>query len=139
MKILGPNADYTLFSKEMLEQLSRVRHDPSFVPTSFGVSSKRICRVCEKIGTVLEILQCVRCKRAYYCGVECQAKDFPSHKETCIRACFTCEKIPDDIMVCTACNDAVYCNAECQLVDWSRHKSECSNPETLVSVLNPVA
>ncbi len=30
-----------------------------------------------------EPLRCSRCKRAYYCGAECQKKDWKGHKEAC--------------------------------------------------------
>lgn len=32
------------------------------------------------------MLRCTRCKDVYYCGVECQKKDWPQHKLKCAKA-----------------------------------------------------
>ena len=44
----------------------------------------RICRCCSKPGSSL--LACSRCKLAYYCGRECQTKDWKEHKKSCSQA-----------------------------------------------------
>ncbi len=41
----------------------------------------RTC-VCGKKGN---LFRCGRCKLAYYCGVDCQRKDYPRHAEVCMR------------------------------------------------------
>jgi hypothetical protein len=41
----------------------------------------RICRCCSKPGSSL--LACSRCKVTYYCGRECQTKDWKEHKKVC--------------------------------------------------------
>lgn len=38
------------------------------------------CQICGNKG---KLLQCARCHDAYYCSVECQKKDWPSHKNGC--------------------------------------------------------
>ena len=30
-----------------------------------------------------ELLKCSRCKKVYYCGADCQRKNWPSHKLIC--------------------------------------------------------
>lgn len=30
-----------------------------------------------------ELLKCSRCKKVYYCGADCQRKNWPTHKLTC--------------------------------------------------------
>ncbi len=38
------------------------------------------CAICHKTE---HLKQCSSCKSIYYCGTECQLKDWPSHKPTC--------------------------------------------------------
>lgn len=47
----------------------------------------RVCRYCNKSEISVEfqrsLMQCSRCKQAYYCSKECQKKDWKSHKPHC--------------------------------------------------------
>jgi hypothetical protein len=45
------------------------------------LSSGSKCAVCGM--TQKELMRCAKCKRVKYCGVDCQKKDYPSHKLTC--------------------------------------------------------
>jgi hypothetical protein len=47
------------------------------------------CSYCGKTGTV-KLLQCSRCKKASYCGHDCQAAAWPAHKKN------ECVKVPKD-------------------------------------------
>ena len=41
------------------------------------------CNTCAN--TEKELLRCTRCKAVYYCGSECQKKDWPTHKLKCAK------------------------------------------------------
>lgn len=43
----------------------------------------RICFCCKK--GVYTAKCCSRCKKIYYCGKDCQTKDWPSHKKMCVK------------------------------------------------------
>eukprot|EP00457_Paulinella_chromatophora_P015188 gb/GEZN01015758.1/.p1 GENE.gb/GEZN01015758.1/~~gb/GEZN01015758.1/.p1 ORF type:complete len:138 (+),score=24.71 gb/GEZN01015758.1/:58-471(+) len=43
----------------------------------------RKCNSCST-QTSWEKSRCSRCKRAFYCSVDCQRKDWPAHKENCV-------------------------------------------------------
>eukprot|EP00808_Paulinella_micropora_P017664 g41150.t1 len=43
----------------------------------------RKCNSCSK-QTSWEKSRCSRCKRAFYCSVECQRRDWPVHKSVCV-------------------------------------------------------
>ena len=56
--------------------------------TKDGKVKTRPCSYCSKFESTAEfqestLMQCGRCKQAYYCSKECQRKDWKSHKETC--------------------------------------------------------
>lgn len=89
------------------------------------VSEYRVCHVCEKIGTVEEIKMCSTCSRAYYCGVECQEKDYSTHKSVCRLACTCCGVQKDIFAKCSACMEVVYCDEKCQTKDWPSHRNNC--------------
>ncbi|MCH9624968.1 MAG: hypothetical protein S4CHLAM123_01300 [Chlamydiales bacterium] len=39
---------------------------------------------CEKCGkTDQKLLRCVQCKSVWYCGLDCQKRDWPEHKRVC--------------------------------------------------------
>jgi 3-phosphoinositide dependent protein kinase-1 len=42
---------------------------------------KNKCASCGTTGG--DLSRCSRCKKAYYCGVDCQKKDYPEHKKVC--------------------------------------------------------
>ena len=39
------------------------------------------CQVCEK--TEGKLLKCAGCEKVFYCGAECQKKDWKEHKPVC--------------------------------------------------------
>ena len=43
----------------------------------------RMCQVCGQGALGRRLLRCSRCKRAFYCSVDCQKQDWPRHKATC--------------------------------------------------------
>ncbi len=45
------------------------------------IKQKYICNYCMK--EFNESFRCSRCKKAYYCGKECQVKDWTIHKILC--------------------------------------------------------
>lgn len=60
-------------AKEILEGGPQVMHS----------ATERICCVCQKVDHKKVIMTCARCKKKYYCGAECQLKDWPYHKREC--------------------------------------------------------
>lgn len=50
----------------------------------------RICRYCQKSDHSIDfqksLMQCSRCKFAYYCSRECQVKDWKNHKKICVKS-----------------------------------------------------
>jgi tetratricopeptide (TPR) repeat protein len=44
---------------------------------------ERICSVCNTVGRKTAIPKCSGCLKKYYCGAECQRKDWPEHKKEC--------------------------------------------------------
>ena len=48
---------------------------------SESISIAKKCNVCQQEEG--ELLRCSRCKKVYYCGQECQKKDWAEHKQTC--------------------------------------------------------
>lgn len=41
------------------------------------------CGVCQKKPPTTPLFECVKCRKAAYCGAECQKKDWPFHKRFC--------------------------------------------------------
>jgi hypothetical protein len=87
-----------------------------------------LCLVCKKENSNNV---CVICKRAVYCGKDCQRKDWKRHKIVeCVPPttpfdstgpCFVCKK-ENSKSICSICKRAVYCGKDCQRKDWKRHK-----------------
>jgi len=48
-----------------------------------GMLSTRLCGGCFKLKE--KMLKCSRCKRVYYCGVDCQKSNWSEHKTVCRR------------------------------------------------------
>lgn len=92
------------------------------------------------------------CKKVYYCGKECQAKDWKEHKQNCVvipieakttttttisnrqempssqpkvMQCAACGQKKEQMKCCTGCRKVYYCGVDCQKKDWHKHKSEC--------------
>jgi hypothetical protein len=52
--------------------------------THHGRKELAECCYCHKKGSMgKKIMRCSRCQQVQYCGVECQTKDWPTHKSLC--------------------------------------------------------
>jgi len=47
------------------------------------VLSNRVVRACDACGRRFGLKKCSNCRWKFYCGVECQTEDWPSHREEC--------------------------------------------------------
>ncbi len=45
--------------------------------------TQQVCNCCMKTGKVAKLKACSACHQVYYCGRECQVKDWPNHKTQC--------------------------------------------------------
>ncbi len=56
--------------------------------SNVGTGDLKMCQHCKKMDSSKEfqasIMKCSRCRTAYYCSKECQAKDWKSHKPSCL-------------------------------------------------------
>jgi hypothetical protein len=117
----------------------------------YGVESKRIeelfkwkygkmidstCSVCYKEDTK----KCGKCGKFFYCGKECQIKDWPQHKLICNSInkpiedlvstkkaqakCVVCFKLTN--LSCSKCG-LNFCGKSCQDQEWSKHKHFCDS------------
>lgn len=81
----NPMCDLDFRDPGKMQFLAALDHYQPGVPRSFSEPS---CFACGKIeqdkGTAL--LKCGRCKEAWYCDKECQARDWKVHKVNCARA-----------------------------------------------------
>lgn len=99
-----------------------------------GPEKYRICSGCDS--SIVQFLQCSKCKLVAYCNSKCQLNHWKEHKKICgmpkrnrfvriddPKKCVTCllEKSP---LKCP-CNKARYCNKDCQEKDWAKHRSIC--------------
>ena len=112
----------------------------------------KVCSCCGKKG--LDSLKCSVCKSVWYCNVQCQKKDWKSHKQCCgksgeaengqdtgeglsssltlsttedlvSKVCSSCGKKGPDLLKCSVCKSVWYCNVQCQKKDWKSHKQCC--------------
>ena len=97
-------------------------------------TTRETCSFCNTIPSPLKA--CTRCKKAKYCGVSCQKKDWPKHKLVCVSLkddgstttidiCSGCNKKSLSLKFCTRCKKAKYCGVSCQRKDWEKHKVVC--------------
>jgi hypothetical protein len=96
-----------------------------------------LCRQCEGASN----LRCLRCKQVWYCGRECQRKDWKTHKHKCKeRVAQTVEDDDNAVLVhscalcqteanhnCSQCKQVWYCGRHCQRHHWKEHKKDCQN------------
>ena len=109
-----------------------------------------LCRICNNLSSQ----RCVRCKQVWYCGRDCQAKDWKEqHKQECnenvkeekkegamsssssttmpngvvVHACAFCETKAEQC--CSQCKQVWYCGSHCQRRHWKIHKKECEKKE----------
>lgn len=78
----------------------------------------RMCNGCLKISK--SPMQKCPCLRAYYCNADCQAKDWPIHRPSCIRCCgcdqiFASDPGKRKWFHCSTCYVMKYCSAECRI------------------------
>ena len=46
---------------------------------------EKLCKVCGKGANGERLRCCSKCRKIYYCGKECQHKDWASHKPACAK------------------------------------------------------
>lgn len=51
-----------------------------------NIKKRRACAVCDKILPFDSAPRCMNCKRVFYCGVDCQKKDWKVHRKDCFTA-----------------------------------------------------
>ena len=98
---------------------------------------------CREIGT----LHCKGCLIKYYCGKECQTRDWSQHKGGCKEIAAINKKKAEDELAkklahdvqtlcaagcgeealerCSVCAGAKYCGRKCQKKHWPEHKGPC--------------
>ena len=109
-------------------------------------SVDEVCGSCDKKGPDLQ--KFTSCKTAWYCNVQCQKKDWKSHKQCCIkfgtepqkghdigegqssssyqdRVCAFCGKTGIKLRKCEACKSVRYCSTVCQKQDSGNHEKDC--------------
>lgn len=84
----------------------------------------RMCKGCRLIAK--NMLHCP-CSTVWYCGKECQTKDWKRHSPDCMR-CWACDKVGFDFLCCTGCYSVRYCSEACSVTDWPVHKEFCDVP-----------
>lgn len=65
--------------ESMIYVLMLKRHTVAWKPIMIGYN------MCEGCGKVTDLKCCSFCKEVYYCSKECQQKDWPEHKKTCVK------------------------------------------------------
>jgi len=109
--------------------------------------------MCRNCGTASN-LSCTRCNQAWYCGRDCQLKDWKAHKKFCkkkaafvndtqakdggmsgnktgsegIHTCGLCHK--EAKKSCSQCKQVWYCDQICQGKHWRLHKRKCKKSTT---------
>ena len=108
---------------------------------------------CREIGT----LHCKGCLIKYYCGKECQTRDWSQHKGGCKEIAATNKKKAEDELAtklahdiqtlcaagcgeealerCSVCAGAKYCGRKCQKKHWPEHKKLCKEAANLLTKL----
>jgi|WetSurMetagenome_2_1015567.scaffolds.fasta_scaffold00228_3 hypothetical protein len=82
----------------------------------------RRCMCCKRVAKGMEHCPCTT---VWYCGEECQTKDWPRHRSECAR-CWNCEKVGFDFKWCTCCWLVRYCSEKCSIEHWPVHKEHCA-------------
>lgn len=107
------------------------------------VPKRRICMSCGEVARE----KCGACEVYYYCSVNCQKNDWPSHRNICIamqafklNQCFRMKcSIPmnhRNILRCGKCLSASYCSYNCRKKDKVNHQESgsCKNILTEVEI-----
>ena len=47
---------------------------------------RELMKACQGCGNRLKVLKMCVCRKAWYCGRDCQLRDWPNHKAACKRA-----------------------------------------------------
>ncbi|KAG2393367.1 hypothetical protein C9374_006898 [Naegleria lovaniensis] len=65
---------------EQIEQAEKAAHQ-NVSSSNTNASESNTCNTCGKPATS----KCSQCKSVFYCSVECQKKNWPEHKKTCVK------------------------------------------------------
>ena len=69
--------------------MSEVIHGPTIIVMASSTAPTISCLACKRRQKPGESFQhCGGCKAVYYCGPECQRKDWRGHKDMCKETCF---------------------------------------------------
>ena len=106
--------------------------------SSDSVEGQNECSYCGSRSTKMK--KCTGCGKTWYCGKECQASHWRTHKIACkplqpsssssqseeegLTSCACCGKNSIPLKNC-ACRVIAYCSKECQRNDWPSHRSKC--------------
>jgi len=87
VQVLEQRLQLTPDIQNFLKSLAEVQNGFDGISIKSGVESSKVKRCCVKCGisegTKGKLMQCSRCKLAYYCSKDCQKADWKSHKEFC--------------------------------------------------------
>ena len=67
--------------KKRAKELQFIRSKGIRAKRQANIHVQEACPICFTVS--IKLMKCGACKCAYYCSVECQKKDWSSHKETC--------------------------------------------------------
>ena len=118
-------------------------HSSSLTLSTMEDLVSKVCSSCGKKGS--DLIKCSVCKSVWYCNIQCQKKDWKSHKQCCgkggeaqkgqdtgdghssssCEACESCGKTGEKLLKCGTCISVRYCSAACQKGDWENHKKYC--------------
>ena len=97
---------------------------------------RRCCAICfRQFGLDVPRLKiCCRCRKDFYCSVECQRADWEKHRPVCREYRRTCDVCGLKAGACDRpfptchCGKRRYCGEECQAKDWAaRHAKTCKS------------
>ena len=105
--------------------------------SSEPLEGQKECSYCRSRSNKMK--KCTGCGKTWYCGKECQASHWKTHKTSCkplqspsssqlegeaLTRCARCSQSTLPLKNC-ACHLVAYCSKECQRYDWSSHRSMC--------------
>lgn len=77
-----PDGDPLIADGSVFCELSDLKGDIKLLESSLRNEVRR-CKTCDRHQRQSNIHVCSRCKKALYCSVGCQKKDYPNHKKRC--------------------------------------------------------
>lgn len=86
LEIAGPSHGAVAISKHMIATYERELKEKNINAAKEAIKNGdgKLCSFCMKI--VEKKMNCSRCKKAFYCNVDCQRKDWKAHKKLCVAA-----------------------------------------------------